>query len=572
MTGTLTGGFLKKKYNKMLIASLLGWVVAIVGELSDSIIGGLFISEDAISATGIVAPIFSVLYFLACLIGIGSANVYSVYVGNFDTDNSHRLCGMSLLFSLGTGALLAFLMAVGKGLFFSMYDLSPEIYTLASDYYSCFIVMAFIYPVYWLVYYLVAADGDSDLILAVDVFTAFGNAAFSIIFVQKWGVKGLAFGTVFSLILSSVFLIAHFFKKENSIKFKFCFDFGIAKKIVVSGSTSSLTTLYVAIIDIVMNKYIIDHFGDSYLAAYTIINFMLNLAECFMCTTDAGGPFIGISYGEKNSVSLRKILNMCLRQTFGVSVGFAVVFFVGAKYVPSLYGITTPEIVKASIYAVRVLSISYIFSGPIYMWINYFPRVDREILGNITCILYSLITPIVFSMPMGKWWGFNGMVWGFFLTPVVSGLICSLYIILKLGKKAFPFAVNDSEDKIFIHEFAVRDEEIALLNETIHKELTDLNIDKNLVNRIEMMVEETFVIVKKYNEGKNILADCTLMIGEHQIRLITRDNGRIFDITKVDEDIKSLEHYVAARLMESTQEKIYMTAVSFNRNSYLWNY
>lgn len=570
MEATLTSGFLKKKYNKMLIASLLGWIVSIVGELSDSIIGGLFISEDAISATGLVAPVFSVLYFLACLIGIGSANVYSICLGNFDTEKAHKVCGMSLVTSVLSGALLAFLMLIGKKLFFGLYDLSPEIYQLASDYYSCFIVMALIYPTYWLIYYLVAADGDSEMILAVDIFSAIGNAALSLLLVQKWGIRGLAFGTVFSLIISSVFLVIHLCSKKNSLKFKICFDLKIAKEIAISGSTASLTTLYVALVDILMNLFIIKRFGDSYLAAYTIINLMLNLAMCFMCSTDAGGPFIGISYGEKNSVALKRILDICFKNTMVISVLFAVVFFFGARFVPAIYGINTPEIVDASIYSARVLALSYIFTGLVMMWVDYFPRVDKQIMGNIVGLSHDLFTPILFAVLLGIIGGYKGMVWGFFLSSVGSLLIGAGCIVVKHGIKALPFDIQPSSDKIFVHELAIEDSELTVLNEIVHKEMVEAGVEKSLANKVELMLEETFVIVKKYNEGKRILADCTIMINDNQLRLITRDNGKIFDITKVDENIKSLEHYVAARVMESAEEKVYMTAVSFNRNSFLW--
>ena len=65
--------------------------MCLVGSLSDSIIGGLFISEDTVSATGLVDPIFSLVLFIPSLLAIGVSNRYSVYAGAFDEErNGHK--------------------------------------------------------------------------------------------------------------------------------------------------------------------------------------------------------------------------------------------------------------------------------------------------------------------------------------------------------------------------------------------------------------------------------------------------------------------------------------------------
>ena len=84
------------------------------------------------------------------------------------------------------------------------------------------------------------------------------------------------------------------------------------------------------------------------------------------------------------------------------------------------------------------------------------------------------------------------------------------------------------------------------------------------------MLEETFEIVKEKNAPKRVLADCSVIVGKEHVRLITRDNGMIFDITDVNADIKSLGQYVAARLIEKNSGAEYITTISFNRNSFLW--
>ena len=71
----------------------------------------------------------------------------------------------------------------------------------------------------------------------------------------------------------------------------------------------------------------------------------------------------------------------------------------------------------------------------------------------------------------------------------------------------------------------------------------------------------------EHNEGKEITAEYTIEISQgNQARVIVRDNGEIFDITKDDVDITSLRSYFLAGLMSIEKYRQNITTTSFNRN------
>ncbi|MDO5448889.1 MAG: MATE family efflux transporter, partial [Clostridia bacterium] len=170
-----------------------------IGSLADPIVGGLYISEDAVSATGLVTPVFTLLCFVSYIIGIGAANKYSMYAGAFEKERAHKVAGTSVTFSVIAGITLALLMYVGEDAFFRYYVTNDTIGAMAREYYEPFVFMALIYPLFWNVYYLVIADGNANLVLVSDTVTALVNAAVSLISVQSVGVKGLAYGTIASV-------------------------------------------------------------------------------------------------------------------------------------------------------------------------------------------------------------------------------------------------------------------------------------------------------------------------------------------------------------------------------------
>ncbi len=567
----MTSGFIKKKYNRMYVSMLLSWAVCLIGSLSDSIVGGIFISEDAVSATGLVQPVFSLVLFMANLLGIGCSSKYSNYAGAFDKESSEKVAGIGVTVAIISGSILAALMYICRNLFFSYFAVSGAVEAMARDYYNCFIWLMVITPLYYTYYYLASIDGDDIRVVSTDITNAICNAAFSLLLVQKCGIKGLAYGSILGMVISSGIIASHFFSKRNSVKFRFKIDFKIFKEICISGSTMSLTTLYIAIIDIYMNKFVIDHFGAAYLAAYAVVNLILNLGQISICAADASSAFVGVSYGERNPKATRYILNLCTKRTIITTLGMTAIFLIIAKYVPAIYGITTPEIVDASIYITRVLALSYLVTGFVYEWIGYLPKIDKSFIGNIIAFVYMLAAPIAFPLIFTNLWGFKGMVWGFFATPFAGFIVGAILIIAKYGIKAFPYALDDVDSQIFIHEFAVNEKEVNMLREQLRKDMAEADLASSLKNKIELILEETMMIVAEKNKGKKkLLGDCTLIVTDDEVNLITRDNGEVFDITKEADDSTSLRHYVAARLMNDSHNTAYLTTISFNRNSYVW--
>lgn len=134
----------------------------------------------------------------------------------------------------------------------------------------------------------------------------------------------------------------------------------------------------------------------------------------------------------------------------------------------------------------------------------------------------------------------------------------------------YPFIIEETEDKIFVHELNITEEEIISLNEVIKENLESCDVNETIINQVQLMLEETIMIFKDKNaqSKKTISADCSLIVNDKTVCLITRDNGIVFDIIDVNYKIGSLREYVTSRLIETNLDAKYLTTISFNRNSF----
>ena len=48
--------FIKKKYNKLYVCAILGWLVGLLGGMADSLLAGIFLDSDAVAAVELVTP------------------------------------------------------------------------------------------------------------------------------------------------------------------------------------------------------------------------------------------------------------------------------------------------------------------------------------------------------------------------------------------------------------------------------------------------------------------------------------------------------------------------------------
>ena len=563
-------GFIKKKYYGMLFAYLFSWFVATFGDLADGILAGILISEEAVAAVELVAPVFSVLMFFSSFVAVGVSTLFVRSMGAFDKKSAYRICGTGLMAAVFIGIVLAAAMYVFEDAFFGFYTSTAVIDGLAREYYECLILLALIYPLYWLIYYLVAADGNPFLCFIATTVNAASNALFSCLLVSHLGIKGLGLGTVIALLAGGATMIIHFFRKSNSVRIIMKIDLKRLVEASAVGSASSFIYLYIGIVDIIINKFLIVHFGDTYLSAYMVVNLVLNLVGCFTSAAAAAGPFVSVGYGEKNPLAIKNIMNFSTVPISVIGVVFSAIVFFAAPLLPQMYGITGPEVFDSAVYAGRVLGISYLATCFVMHWINYLPRINCVLHSNVLAAVYLFISPLVFPMPFAIWWGFKGLVWGFFLTPIVAFLYHFIYVAVKYGLKKFPYMVPETDNKVFIHGLTLNTSEIMRLRDEVERDLSSCGVSADIINKAQLVIEESFQIVRDKNPGAEISGDCTVIVSDSYVRLITRDNGIIFDITDANAKIKSLREYMNACLNESGLESTYLTTTTFNRNSYIW--
>lgn len=135
--------FIINKYRSILLAAVIMEAVSYVVSLTDTVVAGNIIGQQALAAIGLVSPFMTISTFLASVINSGTVINYSYYIGTFDKRRAHEFFSQGVILALLTGGLIAQISFFLRETFVDYLDVSQQTAGYVNDYFT--IIIAFIF-------------------------------------------------------------------------------------------------------------------------------------------------------------------------------------------------------------------------------------------------------------------------------------------------------------------------------------------------------------------------------------------------------------------------------------------
>ena len=119
----------------MLLAGSLTMVVVTGLLMSDTIIAGIFIGEEAVAAINLITPAYSLAAFFGCVFSLGVSVLFSNAMGRFDNESADRYFGNGFCACLLTGMVLFIVLQVFADAYLGFYTPPAPVLALAKPYY-----------------------------------------------------------------------------------------------------------------------------------------------------------------------------------------------------------------------------------------------------------------------------------------------------------------------------------------------------------------------------------------------------------------------------------------------------
>ena len=564
-----TKTFCARKFHSMLLTASVSLGMEYLMLLSDSIIIGNLFGEAAIAASNLVSPIFSVAVFVSSLISIGSSMLYTYEMGKFQKNRADQIFGQGVILAMSSGAVLFLLAFLGKNVYFTFMNPSETVMTYAREYYQYYQFLMLLYPMYALLIDMVYSDGD-ELICNLSYAAQVGvNIPISIFLCRRIGVGGASLGTLIGTVLSLAVLLLHFFRRQNSLKFVWHFSGGDLLKMIKGGLLDSVVYLLWGITACTANKYILIRFGDDYLPALSVIISVIELTILFDGIGQAITPLVNVYRGEQNTVGIRKVMGLAGKAAAAEGIGASMLLFCFGRYLARMLGITDPGLLSLCETAIRLACPFLVCSALLFLLTTYYLLTEKLLLATWVTVMKDCLAPVALLMLLGHLFGVNGIWLGFGLAPLFSLVLGYFFIALRYGRQSFPLLLPETEAEVKDFDLCLTEQSIVELRDSLEVFLSERNVNRTLISRVMLLTEELEMLVLEKNPGKQVMAECTLILGE-DIQLIFRDDGVLFDITDSDGTISSMRSYLVANIMISQRRK-HLVTTGYNRNAFRFN-
>lgn len=443
--------FVRRKFNSLLVVASLTMSVNYIVMLSGSVIVGNLVGADGLAALNVCTPVFGGASFLASLLSVGAALVFSRAMGAFDVQRAAGLFSQTIVlaFLLGGGIYLA--MRLGGSALLEFSGVTGVIRDQASRYWQFQSFALALTPAVLVMEALVFADGDGLVAAAAGAVHVLGSIGLSVLFTHRLGdASGVALGTALTMGLVLGVTMLHALRSSNHLRPVCYFSWADLKETLAASLADSTIYLCWGVLVLVINAFAVARFGQESLALVALAASVVEFSIVFDGVGEALIPLGGMYAGERNYPALRELARHSAVMAMSEGVVCGVLFFLFAPTLSGWYGIRgdAAALLPEATALIRRLACAMPFMGLLMMVNTHFLVVRHIPLAVSVTVVKDFVCPTVGALALGSLLGLRGLWLGFAFGYVIAAAYPFVVVRLRYGRELFPWLLPPDDGKM----------------------------------------------------------------------------------------------------------------------------
>ena len=391
----------QKLFFKYLVPSVSATMVTSIYILADSIMIGKGIGELAIAALNIILPLFNIMFGTGALFGVGGAVLFSVAMGNGDSDRAKRYFTIATL--LTTSFVLFYLLCGNLFLeeILTFLGVTTLTWDYAYDYTKWLMWGTPVFAFSMLLQSFVRNDKNPKLAMAAVIAGGVLNTLLDWIFIypMQLGMTGAIIASIIGTGVTCLILCTHFFRKDCNLRFttkRLRTRYGT--EVFQYGFSSFLTEISGGVLIFVLNQQALVYAGELGVTVYSVLTNSAYIVNAFSNgIAQAAQPVIATNFGAKQHDRIQAVKMIGLRTAFiegAIFAGIGLLFPLGVVY---FFIHPTDAILQMAPMAVRLYFLSFIGAALNIFFTTYFQATLQPSKALTVCMLRGLILSVVFA-------------------------------------------------------------------------------------------------------------------------------------------------------------------------------
>lgn len=516
-----------KKYKEYFIPTILMTMSSSMAIIVDGIIVGNLLGANALAAVNVCMPITQLLAALAVLMGIGASTIISVSKGKRDNATANRTFTTMCLMTLTISIVLLVSQLANPSFFCSILTTDEQLYPLAYDYYSIFIMGIPLVIIVSAFGYVLRSDGMPKYASVILITSNGVNLIMDVILIRVFnmGIKGAALATVLGYVLGMVLLCRYLFSKKRTLSFDFT-GIGPAIKDIFSSGASPATGAVLTTIKILCINHIVTRIaGSAGMVSFSVC--LSCLAFVSMLISGASQtmmPILSTCYGEKDYSGM----NMVIKRAFTVlSVSTLIivcVFELIPRAVLALFGVTNPADVNLAVPSLRLFVSSLFGTAMVFLTLYICVAVQKKRMSFIITILEGFVIIVPCAYILSNLFGINGVWLSFILAEY--GTVAIIYFLIR-GKISSIYKTGNVNDVIL--ELSINKKNISETVAQAVSFLKEAGFCSSLSNRVGITIEEMIDNISRFSKRDSVNMDVLIHTGNDGVIISFCDDGDTFN-------------------------------------------
>ncbi len=416
-----------KNYFRYIIPSMISFTLTGIYTIIDGLFIGQKVGYLGLAAVGIAWPVAAITYAIGEGLGMGGSVISSIRRGEGREQDSKEAIGCSMSMILISAITVTITVYALAGVLTRLIGADAGTHEMATVYLRTLSIGAIAQIGYCGLLPIVRSLGRPVLAMVSVVTGCIVNIVLDWLFVWVflWGVRGAALATISGEFVTLIPLAVFFLMRNNRIPAG-CFRIrlGILKHILRIGVSPFGLSILPSLAIIIMNLQVVKNGGDTALAAYSIIGYVLSIVQLMVQGVSEGAqPMLSFNTGSGDRALVRKTARLTYAINLGIGIigGLLMLFCIrGIALIYNAGPATTEVLLQAMPFFTCVMPL-FGFSR---CTADYLYATDRSGGASLMVYLEGLVLMPGFALLMPSLLGLTG-VW---LAPV-----CAQLILLCLG-------------------------------------------------------------------------------------------------------------------------------------------
>ena len=392
----LLTGEIPRLFMKYALPGVAGLLFLGIQSVIDGIVLGRFVGANALASVNLVLPCYSLISAFAIVMGIGGQTLVSISLGRGDKQESNNALRSVFVFLLGMSVVVSLVIFLSAGKIASFLGANEVLLPDAVHYIRALVPFFPLLCAMFFGDYIIKAMGHPLYATSVMGITVVLNIVLDLVFVAVlgWGVMGAGLATGIAFTMGACFNVPRLFSRHEVVAVqRGRYDRRLVWNAFYNGSSEGMSELSVAITVFLFNITMMRYLGESGVAAFTAINYILFIGTTvFLGISDGIIPIIGYNYGARQQERIKSILKLAARTNSLIGIGlFLLLLLFGEQVIGLFFKDHGSEAFEIASRGVSIYCFAFLLCGLNILASSYFTAIGNAKISIIISALRGLV-------------------------------------------------------------------------------------------------------------------------------------------------------------------------------------